>query len=290
MATLKMPIHVNKDGSKIRKKNIRLKPTKPPRRQAVNYYKQMKLIINQLRGVGKRVKEMVDSGESLALINDFIFRESNRINDNVSRVTTQIADNFMRELDDYSRERLIASVSSALNVNAAQVALLPSPTEVDTLNALREVFIAENVELIKTISPTYFKDLTQAISANFTGQPQKSAKSLAGRIQDIGGVSDRRARFIARDQTAKVTSSMAHTRVQALGADKYTWRTAEDRRVVGDPNGLYPKPSRGHGNHYKRNNKNYYYSKPFADGLPGQAYNCRCVALPIIDVDKIIFS
>ncbi len=287
---IKMPIRVNKDKSKFRRKNIKLPPVKPPRRQELNYYQQLRLIIQELRKTGKNTKKMVEQGQPLSLINDYIFTQSNRINGQVSRVTEQVADNFVGDLDEHTRQRLISSVARAVNVNAADVSLLPNPTEVDTLNALREVFIAENVELIKTISPQYFKDLTQAISANFRGQDQKSGKSLAGRIQDIGGISDRRARFIARDQTAKITSSLSHTRNQALGAKKYDWITANDRRVVGNPSGLYPKPTRGHGNHYKRNNKTYYYNKPFADGLPGDAYNCRCLARPIIDVEDILFN
>lgn len=285
-----MPIRVNKGGKKVRRKNIKLSAIKPPRRQAINYYQQLRIVTQELRRVGKRVKEMVETGEPLSLVNDFIFTQSNSINNRVSRITRQIADNFLGEIDKHTQQRLITSVSNALNVNAAQVALLPTTTELDTLNALREVFIAENVELIKTISPQYFQDLTQAISANFRGQPQKSAKSLAGRIQDIAGISDRRARFIARDQTAKVTSAMAHTRSQALGADKYIWRSAEDQRVVGNPSGLYPKPTRGHGNHFKRNGKTYFYNKPFADGLPGQAFGCRCVGEPVIDISKILFA
>lgn len=285
-----MPIQVNKNGSKVRRKNIKLPPVKPPRRNASNYYQQLRLITQELRRAGNRAKRMIDEGQPLSLVNDFIFNQSNSINVRVSRVTKQIADNFIGELDEHTRRRLIASVSNALNVNASQVALFPTTTEIDTLNALREAFIAENVELIKTISPKYFQDLTQAISANFRGQPQKSAKSLAGRIQDIGGISDRRARFIARDQTAKVTSAMSHARSKSLGADKYIWRTAEDQRVVGNPGGLYPKASKGHGNHFKRNGRTYYYNKPFADGLPGQSFNCRCVAEPVIDIDKILFN
>lgn len=285
-----MPIVVNKGSPKFRRKNIKLNATKAPNRQAVNYYQQLRLITQELRRTGKRAKEMIETGQPLSLVNDFIFSQSNSINSRVSGITRQIADNFIGELDTFTQQRLIASVSSALNVNASQVALLPTTTELDTLIALREVFIAENVELIKTISPQYFQDLTQAIGANFRGQSQKSAKSLAGRIQDIGGISDRRARFIARDQTAKVTSSLAHARSQALGADQYIWRTAEDQRVVGTPGGVWPKASKAHGNHFKRNDKTYFYNKPFADGLPGQAPNCRCVAEPVIDIEKILFS
>ena len=74
-----MPIRVNKDGKKVRRKNIKLTAIKPPRRQSANYYQQLRIITQELRRVGKRVKEMVEAGEPISLVNDFIFTQSNRI-------------------------------------------------------------------------------------------------------------------------------------------------------------------------------------------------------------------
>lgn len=283
-----MAIRINKDASKIRRKSVKLRSTKPPRTQRINYIKNTRIITEQLRTVGRRVKQMVADGIPVSLINDFIFTRSNEINAGVARIASGIADDFVGDLDDFTRERLINNVAAAFNIKASEVALFPGNTEIDTLTTLREVFVAENVELIKSIPPQYFKDLTQAVSANFRGVSQKDAKSLAGRIQDIGGVTDRRARFIARDQTAKVTTELSRTRNQALGAKKYIWRTAKDQRVVGTPGGVWPDPTRGHGNHFKREGNVYFYSKPFADGLPGQAFNCRCVDEPIIDIQELL--
>jgi len=141
----------------------------------------------------------------------------------------------------------------------------------------------DNVQLIKSIPQEYFGKVADAISRNFKGIPQEDAKSLAGRLQNIGNITNRRAVFIARDQTAKVNSALTQARHKDAGVNKYIWRTSKDNRVVGNPNGKYPKATRGHGNHFKREGDVFYYNKPLHDGHPGQAFNCRCKAVAIID-------
>ena len=121
----------------------------------------------------------------------------------------------------------------------------------------------------------------------------KSAKEVSALINaDLPGISYRRARIIARDQTAKLNSSLTQGRMTDAGLETYVWDTAQDERVRGDPSGLYPKALPSHfvmqgkicrwddptvwlenGEWVKRAGDAPYFH-------PGMAIMCRCVAVP----------
>lgn len=121
----------------------------------------------------------------------------------------------------------------------------------------------------------------------------KSARQVTAMINaDLQGISYRRARIIARDQTAKLNSALTQGRMADAGIETYIWSTSEDERVRGNPTGLYPKalPS-----HYAMNGKicrwddptvwleNGEWVKRAGDAPylhPGMDIMCRCVAIP----------
>lgn len=121
----------------------------------------------------------------------------------------------------------------------------------------------------------------------------KSARQVTAMINaDLPGISYRRARIIARDQTAKLNSALTQGRMADAGIETYIWSTSDDERVRGNPTGLYPKalPS-----HYAMNGKicrwddptvwleNGEWVKRAGDAPyyhPGMDIMCRCVAIP----------
>ena len=106
-----------------------------------------------------------------------------------------------------------------------------------------------------------------------------------------------RARLIARDQVGKLNGALTKRRMSDAGIDKYTWMTANDERVRGNPSGPWKNavPS-----HYIMNNMvcrwddNTVYSddkgktwKPRTGkmpiAIPGQPISCRCGSIPFFD-------
>jgi len=103
-----------------------------------------------------------------------------------------------------------------------------------------------------------------------TNQGSK-AVSMIQQIRQIGNVTVNRARLIARDQTAKLNSTLNQQRQQNLGVTQYIWRTSGDGRV--------------RETHKDNNGKVFNWDKPPKDtGHPGHDINCRCVAEPIIEL------
>jgi len=99
------------------------------------------------------------------------------------------------------------------------------------------------------------------------------AEVVAKKIQDLGNLTASRAELIARTEIAKTNSILTQVRAQSAGIEEYYWRTMEDeavrpahaemegRRLRFDT----PPEVRGEGRHG-----------------PGQIYNCRCFAEPIL--------
>lgn len=102
-------------------------------------------------------------------------------------------------------------------------------------------------------------------------------EDIAKNIEDKFDVSRNRARFIARDQVAKLNGDLTQRRQTQTGVTHYFWRDSRDERVRGNPGGLYPKarPS-----HWARNGQRFAWDDAPEGGHPGQDYNCRCTAEP----------
>lgn len=102
-------------------------------------------------------------------------------------------------------------------------------------------------------------------------------EGVVGAIKDSYGVSERKARFLARQETALMMASFKKARYQEAGIKQYRWQC-----VVGSP--AHPvRPM-----HAALNGKVYSFDHPpITDDKdnrnnPGEDYNCRCIARPIV--------
>lgn len=102
------------------------------------------------------------------------------------------------------------------------------------------------------------------------------AEGLVKVIQDNYGIATRKAKFLARQETALLMSKFQETRYKDIGIRKYRWSSAHDARVRHDHNLLNGKvfdfdlPPVSNRKTGARNN-------------PGQDFNCRCVAIPLVE-------
>jgi len=126
-------------------------------------------------------------------------------------------------------------------------------------------WIASNTALIKSIPIQYMGQVEQIIRSGVLAG--ESPKSLAEKIQKAGGVTERRATIIARDQIGKANAELTKNRQTDLGITDYTWRTSHDERV---------RPL-----HRERDGREFAWDKPPSDGHPGMPVLCRCSASPI---------
>lgn len=99
----------------------------------------------------------------------------------------------------------------------------------EALQTVIEASIYDNVRLIKTIPEQYLSQVESIVVTNARAGVRSSA--IASQLTQQFGVTSRRAKFIARDQTAKVNSAVAQKRIVAAGYEYFEWRTSRDALV-----------------------------------------------------------
>lgn len=129
----------------------------------------------------------------------------------------------------------------------------------------------EHAKLISSIPDRQAPSLESGILAAV--QRGTPVDDLAGFIDDRFDTMESNADTIARTETGKIYSDITEYRSKELGVESYTWATVGDDRV---------RPS-----HAAMDGVELRWDDPpEVDGElvnPGQAINCRCVALPVIE-------
>ena len=176
-----------------------------------------------------------------------------------TRMLTEVA-----ARDDQSWKAIAAKIGRALSV---EVKTAP------TGQAMRRL-LDEQVDLITSLpreAATRVHELAQQ------GLVEGSrAKELAAKIMETGEVTKSRATLIARTETSRAASVLTQVRAQHIGSTQFVWRTAGDSDV---------RPS-----HRALNGKAFRWDEPPEcdpghHALPGQIWNCRCYAEPILPED-----
>ena len=246
---------------------------------AKKYFSALDALNKTTDQVTREVFRMANEGYTASYIFDWIDREKPRIDSQYRANAQSISSQFTESSSNYNREKMEENFKKSFGVDTATI--LDDQATRDLL-ALKT---KQNVNLIKTIPQQYFTKIENWVIQSYTGQ--LGEQSLDQVLATVNGNNTARAAFIARDQTSKLNGALTQIRHQGLGIKKYKWKNSQDQRVVGNPSGLYPKGNKGHGDHWHRENKVYAYDNPPSDGNPGHAYNCRCTAEPIIDLDDM---
>lgn len=151
--------------------------------------------------------------------------------------------------------------------------------------------VMDNVALIKTIPEQYFFGLRDAKGVvvrrgvvDAVADHWKTGgrwETLVEDIEAIGGVTEGRAKVIARDQTAKMNAAFNQSRQEFAGVEDYEWSATRDGRTRADHWAL-------HGTRHK-------WSAPgplegTIDGEPchpGEDVLCRCDAISIFNLEAM---
>src|SRR5690606_37706158 len=182
-----------------------------------------------------------------------------------------------QRLADQLASRLVRTTLSAIDREHRRSFGIDVVQNSPRIRATMEAAAIQNANLIKSIPEQYLRNVSNSVMANMrTGLlPREVAKQLQAEY----GVTQRRARFIARDQTAKVNGELTKQRQVDAGYEYFRWIDSDDERVrarhrkiaetdVGFGPGVYrwddlPKGDDG---------------QPIQ---PGSDYQCRCTSRPV---------
>lgn len=198
----------------------------------------------------KKIRQVIDSAESS-------FTRSLDIED----VKATIKKNASR-VDKQNRQQVFQQARASIGVER----LLNPKTIIEQNN-----FVKANVSLIKTIGPEHFAKITKIVDEGFAAGT--SSRVLKDRIAEVGGVTERRAALIARDQVGSLNANLTKARHVANGFDSFIWTTVGDDRVRDE--------------HEAINGQTFPYSTGApGEGFPGDPINCRCFAAPVFGRKK----
>ena len=196
-------------------------------------------------------------------------------------------------------ERLDKKIQQILPANFAD--LIPLEKIFEKLIYKVDGDVQETMKAI-TIQPKISKEQAQQFADPYVGEVRASIKGwteeqmkslrmkvqqsvldgnryegLIKDIQDSYGVSQSKAKFLARQETNLMTVKLKENRYKDAGVNEYRWVC-----VKGSP--LHPvRPE-----HQKNNNQVFSFDNPPIVNKngdrknPGEDYNCRCTAIPIV--------
>lgn len=194
----------------------------------------------------------------------------------------RIAAGTLRRVEAENGAAFLKSVNKAVGVEV----FANNPLAIQT--RLEAAFI-DNANLIKTIPSKYLDQVSQIVSTRMRGGYAPSV--IAKDLQKLSGVTRKRAKLIARDQTAKLNSELTEGRFKGAGIEHFRWRDSNDRRVSGKPGGKYPdakikchhiaRRDIGFGPGVYRIDKGASYGGE-SGLMPGRAHiQCRCTYEPV---------
>jgi uncharacterized protein with gpF-like domain len=150
--------------------------------------------------------------------------------------------------------------------------------------------IYNNVSLIRSIPEQYFKDIVGMVtrSIEFGGD----IKQLKEQLMKIDGVTERRAKLIAYDQTKKVYSDLSVINMKKAGINRVKWVHSGGDKVprcyhIRKWDGVSEPPNGLNGYVFELNNPPIIQKaegkRDEIRGYPAELINCTCFLVPVIE-------
>ena len=141
-------------------------------------------------------------------------------------------------------------------------------------------WIQTNVELIESIPKNFLDEFADVVYQNYISG--RTMSDLAAQIQKDYGTYTTHAKLISRDQIGKLNAQITKYQQKNAGCNKYKWRSVGDERV--------------RDRHRELDKQIFSWDDPpVVDKRtgrrchPGEDYQCRCVAIPVFDLESLAF-
>jgi SPP1 gp7 family putative phage head morphogenesis protein len=174
-------------------------------------------------------------------------------------------------------ERIVLDLTAQFNNSVKGIEAITVAPELapPVRKALTET-LTNNLELaIRNFSQKEIPELRKMVEANLMSGARLDR--LSEMIEELYGVTQRKADFLASQETALLTSKFRMERAKSVGSTKYIWHTRQDERV---------RPG-----HRTLDGVVCFWDQPPLDDPargghhnPGEAYGCRCWGSPIIEL------
>lgn len=233
-------------------------------------------------------QDIIDNGLSL-ITNEFKQDLINK-NKHIRKIFNKKYHSFLK--NDFAKRHKNINVFSKSDINAK-------------FRQILEKRILHSLNAIKIKDERLLLELQQRFINFISDDKEKTMHNLQENLKanEMLKHSKNYVRNVLREQTSKMNDDIDYTCGMINGAIGLIWHTQDDIKVVGNPNGLYPKGNELHNNHYKRNNvffalKDSYATKQkllnaeIFENLQDiknikRAINCRCYYEYIYDLRDV---
>lgn len=273
-------VQAHPHGARLRNRTRVLRGVKPSRKVELWYKVSLLKIVDQLNAEAEAellpmLKQVLpqlnkgndgmafDSAPRRSLESSFskMSAKFGGIAETAKRLAVTAVQRSLEEVD----KRLTAVIGESMKVDISATL-----TESGAIRTAMTKAMQANVDLIKSIPEQYFEKLSTSIFDNFVEGVR--FEDLAKVVQQIADVTESRAKLIARDQTSKMNGAFNEARQTSVGIEKYIWSTSGDERVREE--------------HAAQDGQIFDWNDPPPTGHPGEDIQCRCVALPYVELDK----
>lgn len=170
-------------------------------------------------------------------------------------------------------EKTVALIDNDLQATVRSISVMPEITKTMRNNIAKEW--GANLEIyIKDWRAENIVKLRQEITQN-TLRGNRSTAAIKA-ISENYGVSKRKAKFLARQETSLLLSKMREQRYKDAGSTRYKWSGANDERERPDHKAL-------NGKIISWDSPPVTNKKTGARNHAGADYGCRCVAIAVFD-------
>lgn len=205
-------------------------------------------------------------------------QKAKALNEKIETLIGNIPDRVSAAVDSlkYSIEKPLASMNAQATEDLKNTGIIIDVTPELSQNIINDYTNNLNIG-IKNWEPKQTERLRGMVEKNILSGYNRL--ELIDQIATEYRVSRDKAKFLARQETTLLTSTVRDSRYQGAGIRKYRWSATGGKQGDGRTRTLHRKL---HGQTF------FYSSPPIIDettgerGNPGKAYGCRCGAVPLI--------
>ena len=251
------------------------------------YARRLERLVDAMtKEASREIKNLFRSQESReyfaedASISSMSRKLVNKLSDKYVKIFEQaskrFAESMLKDIDKTSKSAMFESLkklSGGLSIKTDFIT--------EDMTEILKASTAENLNKIRSIPREYFEYIGSAVMRSITNP---EAGGWHGLMEHAEFFLDKRnnqvhnrARNLALDQTRKAYNNLNAGRMRAVGVSRYRW--------IHSGGGQRPRKHHieMHGNIYSLDDPPIIEPRTGERGIPGQAINCRCTMLPLIE-------
>lgn len=272
------------------------KPIYAPYAMQLQYRKELYALIEGMDKDFRTILKIYRNKQNQIAMDDAML--STDIQDKIKKLGNKWQNRFNSYAEQQSKKRVEKSLKQAdsqlKTVLAAYFTLQGLidifNTKPQSLTQVMKVNTEENISLVKSIPEQYIKRVQTMVTNAMNNAG--GWVDLRGQIIKTKGITLRRAKMIARDQTNKVFNAVTLRRFEQLGITKVKWKHSHADK---DPRHYHIRQWDGESgliDNHPNGLDNFVFSidnPPIIDektgqrGFPGTLINCSCMMIPIIE-------